>query len=543
MSKLANSKIGGLPQKAAAKWRSATKKKKLLYIVILAIVLLLVIKACSGPKAPTQQAQEYVYEPPSRQTITATLSGTGTVQPVNSYTVLAVVTGDVLNAPFEEGEVIKSGQLLYQIDPDQAQNNYTQAQLQLRAAQEEADKLNVCAPAAGQIVKIYPEQGDDVNPGELLFDLQDRQNMELKLPFLAAEAQQLSVGAPATVSLQATGETLSGKITEVSAVQEVAAGGAITREVTISVQNPGGLTEGTVASAQAGGFVCADSGSFAYTSSKQITAETGGSVSSILVHEGDTVTKGQTLMHISSTTVENSLQSAQLSLKNAQANLDDYTITSPIDGTVIEKNFKEGDTIDSSNNASKMAIIYDMSQLEFTLDIDELDIGQIAVGQQVEITADALEGQTFQGVVSKISINGSSKNGVTTYPITVTIDEAGDLLPGMNINATVIMSKAEDVLAIPVGAVSRGNLVMVKATEGETGVDNPALQPPEGYIWREVELGVNDSDYIEIKSGLTETDTVAIPANGMPDGLDMGAGYGSPAGGPPPGGPQVKEAA
>ena len=56
------------------------------------------------------------------------------------------------------------------------------------------------------------------------------------------------------------------------------------------------------------------------------------------------------------------------------------------------------------------------------------------VGQKVEVTADALEGQTFTGTVTNVSLESAYSNGVTTYPVTVTMDEMGDLLPGMNVD-------------------------------------------------------------------------------------------------------------
>lgn len=331
--------------------------------------------------------------------------------------------------------------------------------------------------------------------------------------------------------MQSTGERFSGTITEISSVQQVGTGGTLTHEVSILVQNPGGLTEGVFATAEAGGFVCAGSGTFEYRHSEQIMAEVSGDLAELYVKEGDVVSKGQSLLRLSSTQVETGLRNAQLNLDNAQAQLDEYTITSPIAGTVIEKKFEQGDTIDSNNNASEMAVIYDMSQLEFTMNIDELDIGKLQVGQKVQITCDALEGEQFEGYVSKISINGKSNNGVTTYPVTVKLDEYGNLLPGMNINATIMLQQAENVLAVPAGAVQRGNLVLVQGAEAESDVEPPAGQTtPEGYVWREVEIGVNDDSYIEIISGLEEGEMIAVPANGM----DMSGGFGGPGG---PGGP------
>ncbi len=92
-------------------------------------------------------------------------------------------------------------------------------------------------------------------------------------------------------------------------------------------------------------------------------------------------------------------------LEDAQEMLEDYSITSPISGTVIEKNFKVGDTIDATTSATVMAVVYDMSALEVELQVDELDISKIKVGQEVEITVDALDGAVFNGSVSRVGID------------------------------------------------------------------------------------------------------------------------------------------
>lgn len=123
---------------------------------------------------------------------------------------------------------------------------------------------------------------------------------------------------------------------------------------------------------------------------------------------------------------------------------------------MIEKNYKAGDTVDATA-ADYLAVIYDLSYLKFEMQVDEVNIGKIEVGQQVTITADALEGQTFTGRVSKVNINGTTSGGVTSYPVTVIIDEPGDLMPGMNISADILVEQVENALVVPVGAVARGN--------------------------------------------------------------------------------------
>ncbi len=113
---------------------------------------------------------------------------------------------------------------------------------------------------------------------------------------------------------------------------------------------------------------------------------------------GDTISSGERICTITGDTVDNSIESARISisnastsLENAQDTLDDYTITAPISGTVVTKNAKAGDNIEGGSD-STLCVIYDLSYLEMTMNIDELDISDVAVGQEVQITADAVEG-------------------------------------------------------------------------------------------------------------------------------------------------------
>ena len=118
--------------------------------------------------------------------------------------------------------------------------------------------------------------------------------------------------------------------------------------------------------------------------------------------------------------------------KNAQEKLEDYTITSTIDGEVIEKNLDVGDNISGLSNSGASvtypAIIYDRSELTFDMDVDEKDISKIQVGQKVEITAGALDDQSFTGVVDKININGTTTSGHTSYPVTVKVEGSPEAL-------------------------------------------------------------------------------------------------------------------
>ena len=123
---------------------------------------------------------------------------------------------------------------------------------------------------------------------------------------------------------------------------------------------------------------------------------------------------------------------------------------------MITKNTKAGDKISASGNAAAtLAMIYDLSLLTLEMSVDELDVQSVKVGQTVEVTADACEGRTFSGTVTNVSLAGSYSNGVTNYPVTVTLEASDELLPGMNVDGNIIISQAEDVLTIPVDCLMR----------------------------------------------------------------------------------------
>ena len=198
-----------------------------------------------------------------------------------------------------------------------------------------------------------------------------------------------------------------------------------------------------------------------------------------------------------------------------------------------------GDNITkNTSNTTVLAVIYDLSSLTFEMSIDELDIKEVEVGQKVAVTADAYEGQTFSGTVTNVSLESTYSNGVSTYPVTVTMDEAGDLLPGMNVDGIITLDQAEDVLSIPVDALMRGNQVYIKddtVTEQQGSI-------PAGFKAVEVETGLISDSYVEIKSGLSEGDTVYVAESSqssdavmMMPGGGMGGGPGGGMGGGPGG--------
>ena len=504
-------------------WTGPKKRRKwikrvLVIAAVLALLFWIVVRPMLGGTAAVSGA--YQTAQVQRQDLTVSVSGSGTVTPIESYQVSALVTGEILESPFEDGDQVEKDQLLYRIDPGSAQTALQQAQLSVQQAQMNYDtlasSLQVKAIGGGVVQTLHVQEGDLVSAGTAIADITDTASMTLTVPFQSADAANLSVGQAAQVTLSGTLETLTGTVESVASADQVGNGGALVRQVKIRLTNPGALTETTSATARVGTYACASGGTLSPRLRQTITAAASGEITNLNVSVGSRVSAGTVLAAIGGESAENSLadaalavQNAQLSLQSAQEALDSYTITSPISGTVIEKNLKAGDQLNGGDSGA-MAVIYDLSQLELQMDVSELDIGQIQPGQTVEITAEALPGQTFTGVVEKVSVNGTTTDGFTTYPVTILLSEYGDLNPGMNVSAHIIVERAENALCVPAEAVNSDNTVLV-AGEGAFAEDGVTIADPSKIESRPVTLGRGNQDFVEITSGLEEGETVLLP--------------------------------
>ena len=378
--------------------------------------------------------------------------------------------------------------------------------------------------------QVHVQRGDQVSPGTPIADIADLSVMTLTLPFQSADAARLTLGQSAAVTLDGTMETLNATVESVSTADLVGSGGSLVRQVKLRLHNPGALSPDRSATARVGDIACAAGGKLQANSRQTITAQTSGEVTEVLVTAGSRVAAGDALAVLGGSTASSALENAaitlenaRLSLQSAQDALNNYTITAPISGTVVEKSFKAGDKIESealSAANGTLATLYDMSQLTFRMAVNELDINKVAVGQQVEITTQALSGQTFTGTVDKVNINGTTTNGFTTYPITVRLDGDGTelarqgLRPGMNVSAKIIGQSVENALCVPVGAVSRGNKLLV-AAPGALAEDGATVLDPTKTEERQVALGASDDSYVQILSGLSQGETVLVPDQGQ----------------------------
>lgn len=602
--------------------------------VILALILISSISGCV--KRHAAKKNMYTDVAVERRTITKSITGSSSIDPNDSYKVMTIKSGDITADYFKEGDTVKKGDKLYQLDDEDARNSLKTAQNSLTKAEQayvdavkqKAQTINsnniatkssqnsiqkalnslsdsqktyndqyVKSDISGKVTDVSVKEGDSINNGTLIATVYSDTYMKIRLPFNDYDAESVYEGAPAEVTVTGSGDTLYGTVTEKASGASATSAHTMVVYATIEVTNPGALTESDRGSAVVNGVACADSANFEYINTQKITAKTSGTLKSLNISEGDSIYAGAEIAYIESTSASSALSNAQLNyddavlslqrqvlqndtysqdsnIKNAQLALDDaktnlkkaekavedFIVEAPIEGTVVKKNAKSGDTRDSSNSNEALCVIYDLSSLKISIDVDETEIALVKTGLKAKVTADAVDGE-FEGEVTKVPVDGVNENGVTTYTIEVQIKEYGDLLPGMNVDAEIIVEEADNVLTVPVNSVNRGDVVFVKedgieranditdaiksrANGDKDAKNKDAKQPestmpvvsgegirpseetqqkkfsvdasrvpanieiPDGYRAIQVETGLNDNDYIEIKSGLGEGDEV-----------------------------------
>lgn len=465
---------------------------------------------------PVSIDTSYMETAPERRDVSNTLSGTGTLNPANTYTVKSLVDGKILTSSIEEGDVVEEGTVLYTIDSSDASTNFEKAEIAMQQAQRSYDKVvdrqYVRAEVAGTVSSLKVAKGDEVTSGQEVAIIRDSSRMLLTLEFPAADAANFAVGQSADVTLDGTFEQLSGTVTAVTGTDALSAGNLLTRTVTIAVRNAGGLTTAQAATATINGVSSIGSATFTYQAERTLTAQASGTVTAINVKEGSEVAKDDILLQLtgddlteSIQSASESLRSAEISMQNLQDAMSNYTVTSPISGTIIEKDAKAGD---AGKAGDTLCIVYDLSYLEMSINVDELQISSISVGQKVQITADAVQDKTYIGTVTRVSMKGSSNGGTTTYPVTIRIDDTEGLRPGMNANAEIVVAEAANALCVPNAAVQRGGYVLVTLDSPSASKAEQGMDAPEGFVYVSVKTGVSDDDYTQIVSGIQEGDTV-----------------------------------
>ena len=472
--------------------------------------------------------------------LATTIEGTGTTIPADSVSYTTASDSEITAVYVAAGDTVEEGDLLYTQDSSELdeeietyqdeitelENTLSDAQDQLADLQESMAALTVTAPFAGRITDVSVDVGDSVNAGTKLAALVDDSKMTLTQYFSYTYENQVYVGMEAGISIASLMKTFEGTVTEVKKVDRVTAEGTRCFAVTVTVENPGALTEGM----SGAGYLLADSGekiypavegTLEYYASKDITAETGGELTAVNVSDYESVSKGKVLFSIDGSDLEKQVESVNRSITKTQDKITqtqekitqteekraDYNVTAEISGKVIMVGVQEGESPRQSGQTA--VTLYNMDSMTITANIDELDIDNIEMGMEVDITQSGAETDThYTGTVTAISYEATNTNGVAYFPITITIPSEGALSAGVNVSYTITVGDESEGVLAPIAALqstSEGTCLFVKAdSRPDNAVDLEEGVVPDGFYAVPVETGVSNSQYVRILSGVEE---------------------------------------
>lgn len=481
-------------------------------------------------------------------TIQSKVTGSGNAKAKESAAITLTAGGTVQEVFVSPGDTVTAGQPLYTIFSQEAQDQVTQAQTQvdnlnkeMSALLEDANNLTVRAPFAGKLINVKEFQPDqEVAKETAVATLVNDKKLKLSLYFSYAYENQIRTGQSVQVSIPTVMGTYTGTVEKINKVRFISPEGAVHFEVVIAFQNPGTLTAGMDASAtltasDGSAIYPYENGKTEYYETREIVTKAAGPVVSQgnLMDYAD-VSAGEALLTLGSSTIDEDIMAkqkeideAQKKLADAQKGLADFNAVSPIDGSVTSctltpgTEVKSGDTVVTISNTTNMVV---------DITVDDRNIAFVQPGLTVELSD--WNGNTFIGTVTAINMGAAeSQNGMTNYPVTLTVDnQDGSLLAGMYLDYSFVASQSDDCMMVPMQSVknipgeggSTDSVVFIRADkrpenavdleipEPEPGQPPMYPSPEDGFYPVKVETGLNDDYNVEIKSGLNGDEEVFV---------------------------------
>ena len=461
-------------------------RKTVKIIVVVALLCgagLFGLKAYINKQAESSSTTSYSRAVVTRGALEETVYGSGTTSARNQTNVLAEAEGTLTDLRVSVGDAVKAGDILAVMTNADLDDTITDLEFDLWELDDQilstsagSKVTTIEAPAAGRVVAIYAEAGDDAlavfrREGALAIISTDGR-MKVELGDVDT-ASGVSLGEKLTV----TGETF---IAEGTVVDLTRQGTCLTLTIqddslpmgeTVTVARQNGTTLGT---------------STLEVNKPMAVSSYGGTIESVKVSVGDKVKRADTLFKLTDSPLTLKIENLRLqreaaakSLEEAKQQRENLIVVAPCDGTIATLSISEGDEISSG---AMLCSILEGEDMNLTIAVDELDVVEVEVGQKVKITVDALSDAEMDGEVYKIAPVGSNSGGVTTYDVELTFDAEGSgVRSGMNATGEITVASTDSTLYVPVEAlmtIGNDTYLMVE-NAGETASTMTADSMPD----------------------------------------------------------------
>lgn len=523
------------PAKKPEKSPADKKKRRRLIRRIIAIAVIAAL-AVGGVRHFTKKnggSSEVGTAVVSYGAISSVVEGSGLVKAKNSETITLTTAGTVMDVFVEEGQRVEQGTPLFTIDSPNASTEVQKArdevegyQKQINTLQKDIAGLNLSPSYAGKLMDVVTlNPGDEISKGTKVATLADDTKMRLEQYYSYAYAGELKAGQKVDVSIPALMTTVEGTVEAVHMVSRITPEGSKLFSAEIVIPNDGVLAKDMVATATAtvGGDTVYpyEAAKLEYYRVGDLNSTVSGTVISSRLVDYLSVTPGQVLVQIDGEdseteifTAQQNLAEAQKKLESAQKNLDICNAVAPISGQIIGLSLTPGQELQAN---STLVTVSDTSTVTVSATVDERNISYIKAGMPVNLDQ---WGTSAFGTVETVSLSSSVNNGVASYPITISADNTdGNLQVNSYVNYQIQASQNDNCLLVPVQAVRTvgledGSSATVVYVQADSQPDNALELPyqdeeiPAGFYPVQVEIGIQDTYNVEIKSGLNEGDTV-----------------------------------
>lgn len=418
--------------------------------------------------------------PVDSQDVTLRITASGKVVPVQTVNLSPKTSGRLVELRVEQGDKVEQGQIIAQMDD---------ADIQAQLIQSRADLAKAQAQLAQARAGSRPEE-----IGQARARLQQAQ-AQLSQARAGTRVEEI---AQAKAQVDAAAARVSLTTSRVQRNQNLYQQGAIAQDTLDEVLADDRSAKATLQEAQR----------------RLVQLQNGTRSEEIAQRQAAVAEAQQALQQLQKgsrpeeiTQAEAVAAAAGGQLKAVQVQLDDTIIRAPFSGIVTQKYATEGafvtPTTSASNTASatSSSIVAIARGIEVLAQVPEVDIGQIKQGQQVEIIADAYPDQTFKGHARLISPEAVVEQNVTSFQVRVGIDTGkNQLLSGMNVDVTFLGEALKDALVVPT--------VAIVTEKGKTGVLVPDQKNDPQF--RPITIGPSIENQTQILSGLKEGDRVFI---------------------------------
>lgn len=500
------------------------KRRKVIIIGILVVVVIgvLLFQGYISKKKNNQiSAVNFLTAQVVKGDIEVSTSGTAMIESSLKKEIHSIDSGEVEKIFVEEGQEVKEGDLLITFENDSTNSEIDRLMLELQQennslkdVKDSANDLKIYAPISGYLGDISVEEGDKFSTGHLLTTITNKDKVFIPGYFNHRQYENINIGDKATVTMTSQLTTVEGVVSEINQTPQAKENGAILYEVIVEIDNPGALLEGmsgeVVINNSKGNFGSVERSTIEAYISKDINLDIGGELKTLNVSSGEYIEKGQLIAEFSSLELQRQIENQEYTVdkKNSELteklqDLDNAAIYSPISGTVTKINITEGEQVGSD---SLLLTVADLDNLEVTIPIDELDINKVEIGQEAKVIVDAVSDKVYSGKVSKIGLEGISQNGVSTFDVTLNINESEGLKSGMSAEGKIVINGKKNVLLLPVEAVqyNQGESFVLKQTQ-----DTNEVIP--------ITIGLISEEFVEVTDTLVEGDQVVYKGTSSED--------------------------